>query len=175
MIEWGPAPGAITWVPLVSSVKGLQPVLAATRRLSRETGVPVQVVRGDRVLSEVHLVMAAEHARRGRAAGRVRADDPALAFLLFAALDRQIHRALVALGLPPGGASELVVVGLGARDPEGFRSSALACLQARHGELGSVDAHAWWAGRLGVSHEVTPGVLETVLLERMALLALDKV
>lgn len=162
-------------------------VLTGVRRLQKVAGVPMQAVRGDRVLSRVHLVMAAEHQRRSLDHARA-ADDPGVEFLRFLAARKQIGRALDDLGVPqqePG--PPLLVVALAAA--KGLETSAseagLVPLgrwtdhEAGRGEGGDLwresraEARLFWNGRLGLGRDASDQDRESGVLAAMARLALE--
>lgn len=177
MMRWGPdlEHPEIAVLHLETDLDDLGVLLARLSSLRQEIGVPLQALRADRIVSDVHLVMAAAHAKRALAAGRQRADDPAVEFLLFAAVDRQIHRAVTALGLPRERVERLVLVALTPVDRGSFEARAMKCLSARSAlPTDPETARAWWAGRLGLAAGADLGTVEAGLLARMALLALDK-
>lgn len=159
----------------------LAALLDAVRAIRSDMGVPIQVLRSDRIMSWTHLSMAAVHAERAADDRRMRASDPAVEFLLYAACDRQIHRAVDALGVQPDGTRSYAVVAL-----RPVRQAALAAaLQSAgvpegaswSGEADARDpaseasARSWWQERLDVAD---PAAVEGALLAQMALLALDR-
>lgn len=184
--EWGPrldAP-AITGVWIDERGRG---VLSAVRRLQEALGVPVQAVRGDRVLSWAHLVMAMEHQRRAFEHGRA-ADDPGVEFLRFLAARKQIARALDELGVPkeePG--PPVLVVALGATGDlvQGLQEVGLAPLghwrddatkadpAARLWQESRAQAEAFWDGRLGRPTPDSHEDREAGVLAAMAQIALE--
>lgn len=147
-------------------------------KVRKELGFPVQALRADRVVSEVHVRMAVEHARRSTAGGTARADDPAVEFLLYAAADRQIHRAVDALGVRPDATQDVVFVALGATPEERLGAALETAGLAAYGpfvrEMPKADTTAWWAARLGLPAGAGPRMVEDRLLAVMALLALDR-
>lgn len=159
----------------------LEALLASVRALRDELDVAVQVLRADRVVSWRHLWMAAVHAARAARDGRMRAADAAVEFLLYAAADRQIHRALDMMGVRPGGVSELVVVALARVDDARFAAALRrvglpdgapwAERDAPRTPAAKEAAWTWWQGRLEVGDRAA---VEDALVAKMALLALDR-
>lgn len=72
------------------------------RLLGRVRGQPIQLLRADRVYGADHLRHAATLAARALAQGRARTADLATETLLFAAGERQVHKAIARLGLAEG-------------------------------------------------------------------------
>lgn len=67
--------------------------------VERVRGKPVQLFRADRVYGADHLVHAATLARRAVDEGRARTADLATETLVYAAGERQVHKALAFLGV----------------------------------------------------------------------------
>lgn len=86
------------------------PELLARVAALRERGCEVQLLRADRILGRDHLAAAVARADRAFAAGRNVAASWPLEVLRYAAGERQIGRALDALGLAPGPARVASVV-----------------------------------------------------------------
>lgn len=67
--------------------------------VARVRGAPLQLVRADRVYGADHLRHAAALAARAIEEGRARSADLATETLVYAAGERQVHKALALLGL----------------------------------------------------------------------------
>lgn len=67
--------------------------------VDRVRGQPLQLFRADRVYGADHLVHAATLARRAVDEGRARSVDLATETLVYAAGERQVHKALALLGV----------------------------------------------------------------------------
>lgn len=184
--RWGPRLDAAEVTAVwVRSHRG--ELLPAVRLLQESLGVPVQAVRGDRVLSWVHLVMAAEHQKRSWVHGRA-ANDPGVEFVRFLAARKQIQRALGELGVPQEEPAPplLIVAFAGVEDLEAaVRDVGLVPLgrwTASASDAEPVDrlwrqsrAHAcvFWNGRLGLAQDATDEDREAGVLAMMARLALE--
>lgn len=70
--------------------------------IARVRGQPFQLLRADRVFGRDHLVHAATLAARAVSEKRSRSADLATETLLYAAGERQVHKALATLGIAPG-------------------------------------------------------------------------
>lgn len=79
-----------------ATIRGLPALLARVR------GQPIQLLRADRVYGADHLRHAASLATRAIAQGRARSVDLATETLLYAAGERQVHKAIAILGLVEG-------------------------------------------------------------------------
>lgn len=86
--------------PIVRSYHGEVRELPAL--LARVRGAPLQLLRADRVYGADHLRHAAQLAARAVAEGRSRSADLPTETLVYAAGERQVHKALAMLGLAPG-------------------------------------------------------------------------
>jgi len=164
----GAADVPVTVVHAELDVPDVPAFVADVQRLSARLGVPVQAVRADRLTGPLHVLMAARHAARAARADRSRADDPAVAWLLFAAAARQIQRAVADLGVPAGPTSVAFVV-LGDVVAEVASGALQATYPQAHvrGTWSSSDgvgssawpqvseALAWWRARLGGDDERT--------------------
>lgn len=88
--------------PVVAGYRGtIRDVPAFLARLQRR-GLPVQLLRADRVYGADHLKLAALLAQRAYVQGRARTADVPTETLLYAAGERQVGKALAFLGLAEG-------------------------------------------------------------------------
>jgi len=92
-------------------------LLSILRRLEAEHGCTIQAIDADKVVSERHLIFAAEKALKAFAEGRNVAKDLGLEILRYASGERQIERAL-AMGITPA-------------------TRRIALVMIRNGEMGS--------------------------------------
>lgn len=164
-------------------------LLRRVRAVRDSLGVPVQAVRGDRVLSFAHLVMAFTHHERAVGSSRHHADDPGVDFLRFVAVHKQITRALQDLGVPldspSGDRPPVVLVALGRLDPQGLAAAVekAGLNGARVWEWGaeapepiravSAFAARYWDDRLSLQSGVGSELRKKRLYAAMALLALE--
>lgn len=190
---WGPDPQVPA--PVVVRVGGWdRSLLKQVGRLEDQVGVPVQAVRGDRVLSMEHVVVARWHAERALRGGRSRFQDPGVAFVCFLSARRQIAQAMQELGVPldrPGEVPVLLVA-LGDVDPAGFMDAVRSVglepfpVAARSGghddnigsarEIGDVmgrSARDHWDRRLGLDEDASGAKRRDRLLAKMALVSLE--
>ncbi|WP_253737636.1 KEOPS complex subunit Cgi121 [Halohasta salina] len=140
-------------------------------RIGDETGSTVQLFDADYVAGERHLRRAVEMANRAVDRGSAIARDPAVEVLLYAAGRRQINRALET-GV--GEESQAVVAVVDGGD----EAAAVAAVEAL---LSSTDP-VQWGDRETLTEffdigdaelAVVDGDLESVVLERVALLAVE--
>jgi KEOPS complex subunit Cgi121 len=81
--------------PVLCSKSG---IISALRSLQEQSGCTIQAMDADKIVSERHLICAAEKAERAFSEGRNIASDPGMEILRYASGERQIERAL-SLGL----------------------------------------------------------------------------
>jgi KEOPS complex subunit Cgi121 len=72
--------------------------ISALRSIQEQSGCIIQAMDADKIVSERHLIFAAEKAERAFSEGRNIATDPGMEILRYASGERQIERAL-SLGL----------------------------------------------------------------------------
>lgn len=100
-----------------SSSSSVEPVIRAydaqvhdlPSLLARVRGQPLQLLRADRIFGADHLRHAASLAARAIAQGRARSADLPTETLVYAAGERQVHKALALLGLVEGARGIAVV------------------------------------------------------------------
>lgn len=92
-----------------AEVRDVPALLARLRAHAEASGAPIQLVRADRVHGAQHLRHAARLAALALAQGRSRASDLPTETLLYAAGERQIGKAIAALGLEAGAAGVAAV------------------------------------------------------------------
>ncbi|MBW3583299.1 MAG: hypothetical protein KY455_09400 [Euryarchaeota archaeon] len=172
--EWGPRDATPLVVLVPRPPEDARDVVAAVRTMSDRLDVPLQALRADRVVSPHHLLMAATHAERARRAGRARANDPTVEFLLYAACDRQIQGALARLGIPPGGSVAALLVPLGSTTAEALDAAVRAAGFEPSGWRPDPNATDWWRTHLGLPRDAGPRQTEDALLGAMAALAVAK-
>ena len=155
-----------------AEIEDLDSVLNEIGRISEATGSTVQLFDADYVAGERHLRRAAEMAGRAVERGSTIARDPAVELLLYAAGRRQINRALE-MGVGEGPQAVVGVV------TGGDEAAAVAAVEDL---LVSTDSVEWGdretllaffdidAEELGV----VDGDLESIVLERVALLAVEQ-
>ena len=140
-------------------------------------GVTVQAFDARYVVSRAHLERAVELADRALERGENVARDRGVEILLYAAGRRQIDRALT-LGVSPGTQLVVVLVDSTADDETAERDAATAVAEVvtTEGTLGRVDEE-----RVRTYFDVSDrelaavaGTLEDVVLERVALLDVEK-
>ncbi|MFD1640470.1 KEOPS complex subunit Cgi121 [Halohasta litorea] len=140
-------------------------------QISEETGSTVQLFDADYVAGERHLRRAAELAGRAGERGTTIAREPAVELLLYAAGRRQINRALET-GVGEGSMAVVGVVDGG---------DEAAAVTAVEGLLASTES-VQWGDRETLTDffdiedaelAVVDGDLEAIVLERVALLAVE--
>jgi KEOPS complex subunit Cgi121 len=152
--------------------------------IADETGTTVQVFDARYVVSEAHLERAAELAERAIARGENVARDRAVEILCYAAGRRQIDQALT-LGVDEGETPVVALVDAGGSDTEGNGDSdgdeaaaeaALADLLGERETLGTYDESLVreYFGIGETELRAVEGDLEALVLERVALLDVDK-
>ncbi|MFW5978460.1 MAG: KEOPS complex subunit Cgi121 [Halohasta sp.] len=154
-----------------AEIQDLNRFLNELDRISDQTGSTIQFFDADYVAGERHLRRAAEMASRAVERGTTIARDPAVELLVYAAGRRQINRALetgvsegsqAVVGVVAGGNEDVAVAAvedlLASTDPVewGDRETLLAFFDIGAEELDVVD-----------------GDVESIVLERVALLAVE--
>lgn len=159
----------------VAAVDDVAPFVDGLAAIGREHDVVVQAFDARYVAGEAHLAAAVRAARRAREHDDTIADDPGVEVLLYAAGRRQIDRAL-AIGVSPGEGPVVVVV-----DGAGADEAAAAAAVAAHLEpaetLGAARDEAAIRDYFAVGDAelaATDASLEALVVERVALLAVDK-
>lgn len=141
-------------------------------RISDETGSTIQLFNAEYVAGERHLRRAVELAARAVDRGTTIARDPAVELLLYAAGRRQINRALE-MGVDEGSMAVVGVV------DGGDDATAVAAVEDLLVSTDSVE----WGDRavlksffdIGKTEQaVVDGDLEAIVLERVALLAVEQ-
>jgi len=155
-----------------AEIEDLDSVLNEIGRISEATGSTVQLFDADYVAGERHLRRAAEMAGRAVERGSTIARDPAVELLLYAAGRRQINRALE-MGVGEGSQAVVGVV------TGGDETAAVAAVEDL---LASTDPVEWgrretltaFFGIAETELAVVDGDLESIVLERGALLAVER-
>lgn len=150
----------------VAHLDGLEEIAATT-------GATVQAFDARYVVSRRHLERAVELADRAIGRGAAVADDRAVEILLYAAGRRQIDRALE-MGLKAGDHPAVVVI------DGGDEAAAARAVEGRLRETASPDGALADEGLIAAFFGVTDAErgtgadLESLVLERVALLTIDK-
>ena len=155
-----------------AEITDLDSFLNEINRISEETGSTIQLFDADYVAGERHLRRAAEMAGRAVDRGTTIARDPAVELLLYAAGRRQINRALET-GVGEGMQAVVGVV------TGGDEAAAVAAVEDL---LVSTEAVEWGDSEalraffdIGEAEEaVVDGDIESIILERVALLAVEQ-
>jgi len=154
-----------------AEIGDLDAFLGEISRISEETGATVQLFDADYVAGQQHLRRAAELAGRAVERGTTIAREPAVELLLYAAGRRQINRALET-GVGEGSMAVVGVV------DGGDEATAVAAVEALLASTESVQ----WGDRETLTDffdigdpelAVVDGDLEAIMLERVALLAVE--
>ena len=154
-----------------AEIEDLDEFINELDQIRDETGSTIQFFNADYVAGERHLRRAAELAQRAGERGTTIARDPAVELLVYAAGRRQINRALE-MGVSEG---ELPIVSVVDGGDETAATNALK-------ELLQLDESVEWGRReiltkyFDISESelaVVDGDLEAVVLERVALLAVE--
>ncbi len=155
-------------------------LVARVKKVEAELGIPVQALRGDRVLSFKHLLMAFEHQSRAHTSGRSGPQDAGVGFLRFMAAEKQITKALQAMGVPLGGDEHppVLLVALGPVEPHPFRAAVASAGLNIDEEVGSGmpvrdAARRYWDARFSLPGQCSDTDREARLFAAMALLALE--
>ena len=155
-----------------AEIEDLDTLLNEISRISDDTGSTIQLFDADYVAGERHLRRAAELASRTVDRGTAIARDPAVELLLYAAGRRQINWALE-MGVGEGSQAVVGVV------DGGDEAAAVTAVEALFASTDPVE----WGDRetlqaffdIGAAElAVVDGDLESVVLERVALLAVDQ-
>lgn len=154
-----------------AEIEDLDEFINEIDQIRDETGSTIQFFNADYVASERHLRRAAELAQRAGERGTTIARDPAVELLVYAAGRRQINRALE-MGVSEG---SLAVVGV---IDAGDESAAVAAVEEL---LWSTEPVEWGCRETLTNYfdisdaelAIVDGDLESVVLERVALLAVE--
>jgi len=155
-----------------AEIEDLDGFLNTIGEISEETGSTVQFFDADYVAGDRHLRRAAELSGRATERGTAIARDPAVELLVYAAGRRQINRALE-MGVDEG---SMAVVGI---VDGGDDAAAVAAVEDLLVSTDSVE----WGDRavlksffdIGKTEQaVVDGDLEAIVLERVALLAVEQ-
>ena len=154
-----------------AEIEDLDEFINEIDQIRDETGSTIQFFNADYVASERHLRRAAELAQRAGERGTTIARDPAVELLVYAAGRRQINRALE-MGVSEG---SLAVVGV---VDGGDESAAVAAVEEL---LWSTEPVEWGCRETLTNYfdisdaelAIVDGDLESVVLERVALLAVE--
>jgi KEOPS complex subunit Cgi121 len=155
-----------------AEIENLDGFLNQIGQISEETGSTIQFFNADYVAGERHLRRAAELAGRAVDRGTAIAREPAVELLLYAAGRRQINRALE-MGVGEGSLAVVGVVDGGDED------AAVAAVEEL---LVSTDPVEWGDRETlttfydigGAEESVVDGDIESIVLERVALLAVEQ-
>jgi len=155
-------------------VEDVDAFVAEIGEVSAETGATIQAFDARYVVSERHLERAVELADRAIERGENVARDRAVEILLYAAGRRQITEALE-LGISPG-ENRVVVLVDGGDETDAAATVRSRVLDAEAPTLGDYDS-----GRVceyfdvsDAELDVVDGDLEPLVLERVALLVVEK-
>lgn len=177
--RWGPDPEGDPLMT-VRLARWDSSLLERVGRVEKGLGVPVQAVRGDRVLSREHLLAARWHAMRALHAGRSRLQDPGVAFLCFLSAKRQIAQAIEELGVPleRPGVVPVLLVALGEMDEDRFMHQLRSVgfepvFMQGEIEVAGASAEEYWDRRLGLGGEASHVMRLDRLLAKMALVSLE--
>lgn len=154
-----------------AEIENVGQFLETTNQISEQTGSTIQFFDADYVAGEQHLRRAAELARRAAERGTTIAREQAVELLVYAAGRRQINRALE-MGVSEG---SMAVVGVvdGGDEP--------AAVDALEELLASTDS-VEWGNKTTLTQffdisdaeiAVVEGGIEAIVLERVALLAVE--
>lgn len=169
----------IVLVDGIVDVETVDPLLETIDEIRADTGATIQLFDARYVVSATHLERAAELAQRAFDRETNVATDRAVELLLYAAGRRQIDAALE-MGISPGETRVVALVdGRPAPDPEGAADTAaddVASLLEPTTTLGTYDRERVLAFYDISETELnaTAGDLEDVVLERVALLDVEK-
>lgn len=164
-------------VTATTIIDDLDEFLAEIEAISEATGATIQCFDATYVASERHLRRAVELAARAREQGTAVADDPAVEILLYAAGRRQINHALD-MGVSEGEGSVVgVVTGGDEATAEGQLRELLGATAADDNdrvEFGDEDTLRAFFDIGDAEIAVVDGNLESLVLERVALLDVEK-
>ena len=163
----------VTVLGAVGDMGPTEEALSKTKAFATRHGVVVQLVRADMVFDPLHLVVAAELARRSFEQGRNRSDDLGMELLLYCAAERQISVALERVGVTDHTEDIAIVIIGEAPDEELLSSLGLE----RNDEVLSYRPQQSYS-TFGISEEEVEAVGEDrvpdLVLEKMALSELDR-
>jgi len=160
-----------------TTIDDLDEFLADIEAISEATGATIQCFDADYVAGDRHLRRAVELAARAREQGMAVADDPAVEILLYAAGRRQINQALE-MGVDEGESSVVGVVTGG--DEAAAERQLRAVLGATAADdtdrviLGDEETLRSFFDIGDAEVAVVDGDLESIVLERVALLDVEK-
>jgi len=160
-----------------TTIDDLDEFLADIEAISEATGATIQCFDADYVAGDRHLRRAVELAARAREQGTAVADDPAVEILLYAAGRRQINQALE-MGVDEGESSVVGVVTGG--DEAAAERQLRAVLGATAADdtdrviLGDEETLRSFFDIGDAEVAVADGDLESIVLERVALLDVEK-
>ena len=162
------------------TIADLDAFLDEIRAMSEETGATIQCFDARYVAGERHLRRAVSLAARAIERGTTIASDPAVEMLLYAAGRRQINQALE-MGVSEGETDAVCVVTGGDEATAKDRLSAFFGERMLDGEkgfsgggLGDRDTLCEFFEISEPELAVVDGDLEAIVLERVALLAVEK-
>jgi KEOPS complex subunit Cgi121 len=164
-------------VAATTTIDDLDGFLAAIESISEATGATIQCFDADYVAGERHLRRAVDLAERARQQGTAIADDPAVEILLYAAGRRQINHALE-MGVDVGESSVAGVVTGGdeaAAERQLRESLGATTLDDNDSvKLGDEETLRSFFAIGDAELAVVDGDLERIILERVALLDVEK-
>jgi KEOPS complex subunit Cgi121 len=166
--------GAVKLVERTVSVDDVDDFVDQLDDVSTDTGATVQAFDARYVASERHLERAVELADRAIERGENVARDRAVEILLYAAGRRQITEALE-LGVSPG-ENRIVVLVDGGDETAAAEAVRTRVLDSGEGTFGEVDPERVreYFGITESELGVVDGDLESLVLERVALLVVEK-
>jgi len=160
-----------------TTIDDLDEFLADIEAISEATGATIQCFDADYVAGDRHLRRAVELAARAREQGTAVADDPAVEILLYAAGRRQINQALE-MGVDEGESSVVgVVTGGDETAAERQLREVLGATAADDTDrviLGDEETLRSFFDIGDAEVAVADGDLESIVLERVALLDVEK-
>ena len=160
-----------------TTIDDLDEFLADIEAISEATGATIQCFDADYVAGDRHLRRAVELAARAREQGMAVADDPAVEILLYAAGRRQINQALE-MGVDEGESSVVgVVTGGDEAAAERQLREVLGATAADDTDrviLGDEETLRSFFDIGDAEVAVVDGDLESIVLERVALLDVEK-
>ena len=162
-------------VTAATTIDDLDDFLAEIDAISEATGAAIQCVDADYVAGDRHLRRAVELAARARERGTAVAREPAVEILLYAAGRRQINQALE-MGVSEGKAGVVAVVSGGDEAIAEQRvRELLGATDADDGvPSGDADTIKTFFDIGDAETAVVDGDLEAIVLERVALLDVEK-
>ena len=163
-------------VTAATTIDDLDDFLAEIDAISEATGAAIQCVDADYVAGDRHLRRAVELAARARERGTAVAREPAVEILLYAAGRRQINQALE-MGVSEGKAGVVAVVSGGDEAIAEQRMRELLGASDSGDDsipLGDADTIKTFFDIGDAETAVVDGDLEAIVLERVALLDVEK-